>query len=104
MSAATCKKQEESEAWPDGNTTRGGLLDGRQGLRSTGQTLSPLVLGTEWIVDAHGCDPSRLRSGPALARLFDRIVEELGLHPIEKPLWHLFPGKGGITGVLLLSE
>ncbi len=74
------------------------------GLRSTGRTLPDLVLGTEWIVDAHGCDPSSLRSCAALGRLFARIVDELGLHPVGEPVWHVFPGQGGITGVLLLSE
>jgi S-adenosylmethionine decarboxylase len=62
------------------------------------------VLGTEWIVDAHGCDPSLLRSCAALGQLFARIVDELGLHPAGEPVWRVFPGQGGITGVLLLSE
>ena len=78
--------------------TAGGLL------RSTGRTLPDLVLGTEWIVDAHGCDPSSLRSCAGLGRLFARIVDELGLRPVSEPVWHVFPGQGGITGVLLLSE
>lgn len=63
-----------------------------------------IVLGTEWIVDAHGCDPFALRSPAALARLFARIVEELELHPAAAPLWHVFPGEAGITGLLLLTE
>jgi S-adenosylmethionine decarboxylase len=63
-----------------------------------------IVLGTEWIVDAHGCDPSALRSPVALERLFALVVEELGLHPVAEPLWHVFPGEGGITGLLLLTE
>ncbi len=68
------------------------------------RTLPDLVPGTEWIVDAHGCDPAALRSEPALRGLFDRIVLELRLHPLGEPLWHVFPGPGGITGLLLLSE
>jgi S-adenosylmethionine decarboxylase len=63
-----------------------------------------LAFGREWIVDAHGCDPSSLRSCAALGRLFSRIVDELGLLPAGEPVWHVFPGEGGITGVLLLSE
>jgi len=55
-------------------------------------------------VDAHGCDPSRLRSRPALAALFARVVDELGLHPAADPVWHVFPGEAGITGLLLLTE
>jgi S-adenosylmethionine decarboxylase len=73
-------------------------------LRSTGHTVSDLVLGTEWIVDAYGCDLSSLRSRSALGRLFARIVDELGLHPVGEPVWHTFPGQGGITGLLLLRE
>ena len=70
----------------------------------TGDTLRGLVTGAEWIVDAHGCDPSSLRSCAALGRLFARIVDELGLHPAAEPVWHVFPAQGGITGMLLLTE
>lgn len=63
-----------------------------------------IQLGTEWIVDAHGCDPSLLRAPGALVRLFAQIVEEMNLRPTSEAVWHVFPGEGGITGVLLLSE
>ena len=66
--------------------------------------LAGIPLGTEWIVDAHGCDPPSLRSSVILARLFARIVEEMELRPTGEAVWHVFPGQGGITGVLLLSE
>lgn len=66
--------------------------------------LEPVPLGSEWIVDAHGCDPALLRSSFALARLFALVVDEMDLHPIKETVWHVFPGQGGITGVLLLSE
>lgn len=74
------------------------------GLQSTVGILSDFILGTEWIVDAHGCDPSALRSCAVLTRLFALIVDELELHPVGEPVWHVFAGQGGITGVLLLSE
>jgi len=54
--------------------------------------LAPLSLGVEWLVDAHGCPPERLRSTDALAALFDRLVRELDLHPAGEPLWRAFPG------------
>jgi S-adenosylmethionine decarboxylase len=60
--------------------------------------------GIEWLIDAHGCDPAALRSQDALAALFGRIVSEVGLHPLTDPVWHVFPGPGGVTGLLLLSE
>jgi S-adenosylmethionine decarboxylase len=66
--------------------------------------VSDLCLGTEWIVDAYGCDPSSLRSCATLARLFTRIVDEMGLHAAREPLWHVFPGQAGVTGLLLLTE
>ncbi len=61
-------------------------------------------LGTEWIVDAHGCAPASLASRQTLETVFARIVTELGLTPVREAVWHVFPGTGGITGVLLLSE
>lgn len=60
--------------------------------------------GTEWLVDAHGCDPAALRARDTLASVFDRIVAELGLNPAAPALWHTFPGEGGVTGLLLLAE
>jgi S-adenosylmethionine decarboxylase len=63
-----------------------------------------MSVGTEWIVDAGGCDPSRLRDLEELERLVDGIVVDLGLQVIGEPVWRIFPGEGGITGLLLLSE
>jgi S-adenosylmethionine decarboxylase len=65
---------------------------------------SPPPAGIEWIVDAHGCAPERLRDPAALSALFQRIVEELGLKPAAAPLFHQFPPPGGVTGMLLLME
>lgn len=66
--------------------------------------LKQIALGTEWIVDAHGCHPEALRSSVILVKLFARVVDEMNLHPTSEAVWHVFPGAGGITGVLLLSE
>jgi S-adenosylmethionine decarboxylase len=63
-----------------------------------------LETGVEWLVDAHGCAPAALRSRETLAGIFDRIVAELGLRPAGEAIWHVFPGEGGVTGVLLLTE
>jgi len=60
--------------------------------------------GREWIVDAHGCDPARLADLPSLEALFARIVAELRLTPVADPIWHVFPGPGGITGLVPLAE
>jgi S-adenosylmethionine decarboxylase len=66
--------------------------------------LDILPLGTEWLVDAHGCDAAALRSEAALAAVFARAVAELGLHPLGEASFHTFAGAGGVTGLLLLSE
>jgi S-adenosylmethionine decarboxylase len=60
--------------------------------------------GTEWVVDAHGCDPESLRSTAVLKAVFDRVVRELGLSAAGDPVWRVFPGEGGVTGLLLLTE
>jgi S-adenosylmethionine decarboxylase len=60
--------------------------------------------GEIWVVDAHGCAPDRLRSRRALAAVFDAAIAELGLKPVAPPTWHRFPGPGGITGFVVLSE
>ena len=63
-----------------------------------------MVSGTEWIVDVHGCAADALRSVRTLEALFARIIDDLQLRPVSAPIWHQFPGEGGITGVVLLSE
>jgi S-adenosylmethionine decarboxylase len=60
--------------------------------------------GWEWVVDAFGCSPEALQDRGALERVFARAVSELGLHPVAPPHFHTFPGPGGVTGMLMLSE
>jgi S-adenosylmethionine decarboxylase len=60
--------------------------------------------GQEWLVDAHGCEPESLRSLPVLQAIFARLVEELGLNAAAEAQWKAFPGPGGVTGLLLLTE
>ena len=62
------------------------------------------IAGTEWIIDAFGCDPQRLASIEALQMVFDRAIEDLGLKPVSAPAFHAFPGFGGVTGFVMLSE
>ena len=62
------------------------------------------MIGREWIVDAHGCDPAALTDEGALSNLFDAVVAGLALSPVRPAVWHVFPGAGGITGLLLLAE
>lgn len=60
--------------------------------------------GMEWIVDAHGCRPETLRSTGTLRGLLAEVVEDLALHTVGAPQWHVFPGPAGVTGLILLSE
>jgi S-adenosylmethionine decarboxylase len=60
--------------------------------------------GTEWLVDASGCPPDVLRSLRTFKDLFACIVDELGLHPVNAPVWHVFAGEGGLSGMVVLSE
>jgi len=62
------------------------------------------MCGREWLVEAHGCDPAALADPAKLRALFARLAEGLGLHPVQAPAWHQFPGSGGITGLCLLAE
>ncbi len=61
-------------------------------------------MGDEWIVEARGCDAARHADVRALQRLFASVVEELALNPVGEAQWHRFPGPGGVTGMLMLSE
>ena len=63
-----------------------------------------LTVGTEWLVEASGCDASRLRDAEALRAVFARAVSELGLRVVGEAHWHKFPGEGGVTGLALLTE
>lgn len=59
--------------------------------------------GIEWLVDAHGCEPVRLRDRAAVLALLDRIVAAMDLHVVSTAV-HVFPGPGGITALYLLAE
>ncbi len=60
--------------------------------------------GTEWLVDATGCTPERLRDPDALARLCDGVVAAMQLSVIGVPAVHRFGGPGGVTALYLLAE
>lgn len=62
------------------------------------------TVGTEWLVDAAGCDPAALGDVGALRAVFARAITELGLHPLGEPSWHKFPEPGGVTGLVMLTE
>jgi S-adenosylmethionine decarboxylase len=60
--------------------------------------------GVEWVIEAWGCSATSLRDQRGLQLLFDSLISDLKLRPVGPPVWHQFPGSGGITGLCLLSE
>ena len=63
-----------------------------------------MSLGTEWVIDASGCDPELLADLDRLKLTFDRIIRDLELNVIGEVSWHQFPVSGGVSGLALLSE
>ncbi len=62
-----------------------------------------MIVGTEWLIEATGCDAEKLRDKAALRAVFDSIIADLGLKAIDS-IWHKFPGEGGVTGLVALTE
>jgi S-adenosylmethionine decarboxylase len=63
-----------------------------------------MIVGTEWLIDASGCDAGILRDAAALREIFSRIIAELDLKVVGEIHWHQFPSPHGITGFAMLSE
>jgi S-adenosylmethionine decarboxylase len=63
-----------------------------------------LTVGTEWLIVASGCDAEALRDAGRLRAVFARAVAELDLRVVGEPQWHTFPGEGGVTGLVMLTE
>src|SRR5690606_31093254 len=62
-----------------------------------------MIVGTEWLIEATGCDADRLRDEAALRYVFARVISGLGLQSIGS-VWHKFGGEGGVTGLIALTE
>jgi S-adenosylmethionine decarboxylase len=62
-----------------------------------------MIVGTEWLVEAAGCDAARLRDDATLKTVFDKLLADLDLKAVQT-VWHKFPGEGGVTGIALLTE
>ena len=62
-----------------------------------------MIVGTEWLVEAAGCNPAILRDELRLQWLFEIIIADLGLKAIDS-VWHKFPDEAGITGLVALTE
>ena len=63
-----------------------------------------MQVGTEWLIEASGCDARALGDAACLREVFARAVAELNLQVVGDALWHKFPAPGGVTGLALLTE
>src|SRR5215813_5367938 len=63
-----------------------------------------MTLGTEWLIDASGCDPMALADLDRLRAVFDRVIRDLDLNVLGEIAWHQFDHPGGVSGLALLSE
>jgi S-adenosylmethionine decarboxylase len=63
-----------------------------------------MTLGTEWLIDATGCDPTALADLDRLREIFECVIRDLDLHVIGEIAWHQFDHPNGISGLALLSE
>ena len=65
---------------------------------------SPILgTGTEWVIDAFGCDPKQLQDLPLVQSICDRVIRDLGLKVLGEPLSHRFGGAGGVTALYMLT-
>lgn len=62
------------------------------------------ALGVEWVVDASGCEASRLRDRAGIERFLDVLMGSLRLTAAAPRVVHVFPGEGGVTAMVLLTE
>jgi S-adenosylmethionine decarboxylase len=62
-----------------------------------------MIVGTEWLVEAAGCNADLLRDESVMRSLFENVMSELGLRSVGA-IWHKFPGEGGVTGLVALTE
>jgi S-adenosylmethionine decarboxylase len=62
-----------------------------------------MIVGTEWLVEAVGCEPNLLRDEGVVRSIMDAVIRDLALQPLGS-VWHKFAGEGGVTGVIALTE
>ena len=63
-----------------------------------------MTLGTEWLIDASGCDAAALADLDRLRAVFNRVIRDLELNVLGEIQWHQFDHPGGVSGLALLSE
>ena len=62
-----------------------------------------MIVGTEWLIEAKGCDQDALRDDDKIKTILSRVIDDLGLRVVGE-VWHKFDGEGGVTGLIALTE
>jgi S-adenosylmethionine decarboxylase len=62
-----------------------------------------MIVGTEWLIEATGCNASALRDEMLIRGVLTAVMSDLGLKSVGE-VWHKFPGEGGVTGMVALTE
>ena len=62
-----------------------------------------MIVGTEWLIEATGCDTVALRDENAIRNILSNVMTDLGLRSIGS-VWHKFDDEGGVTGLIALTE
>ena len=62
-----------------------------------------MIVGTEWLIEATGCNAAALRDDNVIKSVMSRVIADLGLRSIGS-VWHKFEGEGGVTGLIALTE
>lgn len=62
-----------------------------------------MIVGTEWLIEAAGCDREALRNEATIRSVFSGVIDDLQLRSVGS-VWHTFPGEGGVTGLIALTE
>jgi S-adenosylmethionine decarboxylase len=71
-----------------------------------------MTLGTEWLIDASGCNADALADLDRLRAVFNRVINDLDLQVVGEIAWAKFSDRseqgcvlpGGVSGLALLSE
>ncbi len=62
-----------------------------------------MIVGTEWLIEAAGCSAEKLRDEAVVRSVIESVMADLGLIAVGT-VWHKFPGEGGVTGMVALTE
>ena len=62
-----------------------------------------MIVGTEWLIEAAGCDKAALRDEDKVRLILASLITDLGLKSVGS-IWHKFDGEGGVTGMVALTE